>query len=45
MAKKKRKKKQSQIKKKHPLEIIALVVTIIHSLATMICVIYETFFK
>jgi hypothetical protein len=38
MAKKKR-------KKKHQLEKIAIIVSIINGLTTAICMIYETFFK
>lgn len=36
------KKKQ---KKKHRLERVAIVVSIINGIATVICLIYETFFK
>lgn len=32
-------------KKKHQLEKVAIIVSIINGLATAICIIYETFFK
>ena len=32
-------------KKKHQLERVALIISIINGLATTICLIYETFFK
>lgn len=32
-------------KEKHKLEKVALIVSIINSLATALCMIYETFFK
>ena len=35
----------SRKKKKHQLEKVALIVSIVNGVATVICLIYETFFK